>query len=108
MLRPDARQRPRRGEERIEAGRAHAAYVPAKRAGVKGWDCPLHRRFGEVWWLFQSPDRPPLPHPDKPLVIHHRRKTTEDLATRIINSGLIRLDPPGIELRVEDFYPSPD
>ena len=46
--------------------------------------------------------------PDKPLVIHHRRETTKDLATRIINSGLIRLDPPGIEVRVEDFYPAPD
>ena len=46
--------------------------------------------------------------PDKPLVIHHRRKTTEDLATRIINSGLIRLDPPASKSGWRISTPAPN
>lgn len=46
--------------------------------------------------------------PDKPLVIHHRRETDRDLATRIINSGPFTLDPPGLDVSVKDFYPAAD
>jgi Uma2 family endonuclease len=46
--------------------------------------------------------------PDKPLVIHHRRETGDAIATRIVNSGTILFDPPGIQVTVEDFYPPSD
>lgn len=44
--------------------------------------------------------------PEKPLAVHHARKSHDEIATRIINAGPIHLDPPGIEVRVEDFYPA--
>ena len=46
--------------------------------------------------------------PEKPLVVHHARKSGEEIATRILHQGAIRLDPPGIEVDVEDFYPASD
>jgi hypothetical protein len=30
------------------------------------------------------------------------------IATRLANAGPIRLDPPGIEVTLEDFYPASD
>jgi Uma2 family endonuclease len=42
--------------------------------------------------------------PDKPLVVHHERTGSNTLATRIMNEGKIRLEPPGIEVDVGDFY----
>ena len=36
-------------------------------------------------------------------VAHHRR-TVDGIATRIANIGAIRLDPPGIEVDVAEFY----
>ena len=55
--------------------------------------------------------RPSLHHyliinPDRPLVIHHRRDG-DAIATRIHNAGPISLDPPGLEVTVEDFYRRP-
>jgi Uma2 family endonuclease len=44
--------------------------------------------------------------PEKPFVIHHARSNGEAIDTRILRSGALRLDPPGIELAVEDFYPA--
>ena len=46
--------------------------------------------------------------PDKPLVIHHaRREADTTIMTRILTSGPVPLDPPGIEVSVEEFYPGP-
>jgi Uma2 family endonuclease len=44
--------------------------------------------------------------PDNPLVVHHARGEDGAIATRIINEGGLRLDPPGIELTVGDFFPA--
>jgi hypothetical protein len=43
-------------------------------------------------------------HPAKRSVIHHRRETTGGIATRILSSGKIQLDPPGLSVLVEEFY----
>jgi Uma2 family endonuclease len=45
--------------------------------------------------------------PDKPLVMHHARRQGETIETRILYDGPIDLDPPGIEVTVEEFYPPP-
>jgi Uma2 family endonuclease len=42
--------------------------------------------------------------PGQRLVVHHVRQTDGTLQTRIITEGEIVLDPPGMELRVADFY----
>src|SRR5580704_17148610 len=36
--------------------------------------------------------------PDKPRIVHHARSTGDTILTRIVSSGSISLDPPGIEL----------
>jgi Uma2 family endonuclease len=41
---------------------------------------------------------------DDRLVIHHARAEGDNIATRINRSGGLRLDPPGIDLRVEEFF----
>jgi Uma2 family endonuclease len=45
-------------------------------------------------------------HPAKKSVIHHRREASGGIATRILASGAIQLDPPGIAVMVEEFYTS--
>ena len=45
--------------------------------------------------------------PDKRLVIHHARGEGDAVATRIVNEGAIRLEPPGITLAVADLFPAP-
>jgi Uma2 family endonuclease len=37
-------------------------------------------------------------------IIHHRRGAGEALETRVIASGPIRLDPPGLEIAAEDVF----
>lgn len=44
--------------------------------------------------------------PDKRRVIHHARGEGEIIATRIVSEGRIPLDPPGLELTLDDFFPS--
>jgi Uma2 family endonuclease len=44
--------------------------------------------------------------PDKPLVIHHARASDDAIVTRIVTDGSIKLEPPGIELRIAELYPS--
>jgi Uma2 family endonuclease len=44
-------------------------------------------------------------HPTKRMVIHHRRNGAA-IATRIVTSGPIEMDPPGITITVEDIYES--
>ncbi len=43
-------------------------------------------------------------HPTKRSVIHHRRDASVGIETRIVASGQIELDPPGISVMVEEFY----
>ena len=42
--------------------------------------------------------------PDKQLVIHHARGRDDAVGTRIVTSGQIALDPPGLSLAVGDFF----
>jgi Uma2 family endonuclease len=42
--------------------------------------------------------------PDKPLVLHHARNADGTILTKIVNEGLVALDPPGIEIAVTDIY----
>ncbi|MGE0034676.1 MAG: Uma2 family endonuclease [Xanthobacteraceae bacterium] len=44
--------------------------------------------------------------PDKQLLVHHARGEGDAIATRIVKQGNLRLDPPGIELSVEDIFRS--
>ncbi len=44
--------------------------------------------------------------PDKRLVIHHARGDGDRLITRIAGEGILRLDPPGIELDIADLLPA--
>jgi Uma2 family endonuclease len=42
---------------------------------------------------------------DRPQVIHHRRGDDgESIETRVLADGAVRLDPPGIEVAIADFY----
>ena len=43
-------------------------------------------------------------NPTKRTVIHHRRDESGSIVTRIMASGEIKLDPPGISVMVEEFY----
>ena len=45
-------------------------------------------------------------HPTKRTVIHHQRKASGGIATRILSTGELHLDPPGISMTVEEFYPA--
>ena len=42
--------------------------------------------------------------PVRRVVIHHAREDGERAATRILHAGSLRLDPPGIEIAVEDLF----
>ncbi len=41
---------------------------------------------------------------DRRAVIHHRRAGDGGIETRLIANGAILLDPPGIQIEMEDFY----
>lgn len=41
---------------------------------------------------------------DQRAVIHHRRRDDGGIETRLAAEGRIALDPPGIEIAIEDFY----
>jgi hypothetical protein len=42
---------------------------------------------------------------DRPQVIHHRRRDDDDaIDTRVVTTGEIRLDPPGVSISVETIY----
>jgi Uma2 family endonuclease len=43
-------------------------------------------------------------NPNQPTVIHHTRSTGDTILTRVITDGVIKLDPPGLELAVSDIY----
>lgn len=42
--------------------------------------------------------------PDKPLITHHVRQEDGAILTRIVVSGELRLDPPGISISIEEIY----
>jgi Uma2 family endonuclease len=42
--------------------------------------------------------------PDKRIVIHHARGTGDVVATRILSEGVLRLDPPGIEVAIGELF----
>jgi Uma2 family endonuclease len=42
--------------------------------------------------------------PDRPRIIHHARASGDTILTRIVTDGSIVLDPPGIELGMDDIY----
>ena len=47
--------------------------------------------------------------PDRRRIVHHQRQMESDaLLTRVLAEGLIRLDPPGIEVSVDDILPAPE
>lgn len=41
---------------------------------------------------------------DRRTVTHHQRSDDDDIKTKLLASGGIALDPPGIEIAIEDFY----
>jgi Uma2 family endonuclease len=42
--------------------------------------------------------------PDRRLVIHHARGQGDVIATRILREGKLRLDPPGMDVPVEEMF----
>jgi Uma2 family endonuclease len=42
--------------------------------------------------------------PDKRLLVHHARGDGDAIATRIVSEGRLRLDPPGIDVAVEEMF----
>jgi Uma2 family endonuclease len=45
--------------------------------------------------------------PERRVVIHHKRGQGETIETRVLTSGVTRLDPPGFEVAVEALFPAP-
>lgn len=43
--------------------------------------------------------------PDKRVLVHHARATDDLIETRILTSGALKLDPPGLDLSVEEMFP---
>jgi Uma2 family endonuclease len=43
--------------------------------------------------------------PDNRLVLHYARGASDAIATRIVNSGSLRLDPPDITFAIADLFP---
>ncbi len=41
------------------------------------------------------------------VVIHHERTEGEEIRTRILTKGILRLAPPGIEVELEELFPKP-
>ncbi len=45
--------------------------------------------------------------PERRLVVHHRRSAGGTIATAIVNDGALSLDPPGLELQVQELFAAP-
>jgi len=45
--------------------------------------------------------------PERRVVIHHKRGQGEAIETRVLSSGVARLDPPGFEVAIEALFPAP-
>lgn len=60
----------------------------------------------EGYFLLPSLQHYLIVDPDRRRVIHHQRQADSDaLLTRIVSAGSIRLDPPGIEVAIDDMLP---
>ena len=42
--------------------------------------------------------------PSEPMIVHHARGAGGDIITRVMTEGALVLDPPGLEIAVEDIY----
>jgi Uma2 family endonuclease len=45
--------------------------------------------------------------PERRVVTHHKRGASDAIETRVLTSGVARLDPPGFEVAVEALFPAP-
>jgi Uma2 family endonuclease len=45
--------------------------------------------------------------PERRVVIHHKRGTSDAIETRVLSEGAAKLDPPGFEVAVEALFPAP-
>ncbi len=45
--------------------------------------------------------------PFKRIVVHHARGDGDVILTRIVSSGAVQLDPPGLTIDVEHMFPAP-
>lgn len=45
--------------------------------------------------------------PAQRLILHHTRSATDTVITHIIREGTIALDPPGLELTMDEIYTAP-
>jgi len=45
--------------------------------------------------------------PERRVVIHHKRGTSDAIETRVLTEGAAKLDPPGFEVAVEALFPPP-
>lgn len=43
--------------------------------------------------------------PDRRRLVHHRRGEGEDIITRIVGDGTLRLDPPGLDVEIGSLLP---
>ena len=41
---------------------------------------------------------------ERRMIVHHQRGAGDTIATRIVGFGVVRLEPPGIEIAVEDLF----
>jgi Uma2 family endonuclease len=42
--------------------------------------------------------------PERPLIVHHARRSNDPILTGIVRHGVVALDPPGLELALADVY----
>jgi Uma2 family endonuclease len=42
--------------------------------------------------------------PAEPMIVHHSRKPGDDIVTRVVTDGVIRLEPLGLEIALTDIY----
>ena len=42
--------------------------------------------------------------PDQSMLFHHARGNGDMIATRFVRDGVLRLDPPGIELSLSELF----
>jgi Uma2 family endonuclease len=45
--------------------------------------------------------------PERRVVIHHKRGTSDAIETRVLSEGAVKLHPPGFEVAVEALLPAP-
>jgi Uma2 family endonuclease len=43
---------------------------------------------------------------DRRVAIHHKRGVGDVIETRILSEGILRLDPPGLEIPIVELFPA--